>query len=605
MLLYALLYLTGYDLTLDDLKPFRQLGSKTPGIPKPNARPASKRRPARSAKASATRSAWRSPKRICGAVYNRADRAIVDHFTYCICGDGDLMEGISQEAVSLAGHLKLGKLIVLYDDNHVSLAGPDRHHAHRRSGRALRRERLAHAVRRRRPRQRRRDDRSSDHGREERHRPAVAHRGAHAHRLRLAAPRQLSRRTAKRSDPRTSRKSKEELGWPLEPDFYVPDDVLAFYREHRREGRRARSPVASDLRRVEDRQRRSRRAARTRAARRASGRSAVADVRRRERQRRDARRRRYGDERHRAEPARTRRRFGRSRSLDEDLPERLRRFRAQQLRRAQHPLRRARARHGGLQQRHRAARRAAAVRRDLLQLRRLLQAGVAPGCSDAASTRSSSSRTIRSFSAKTARRTSRSNSSRRCARRRTATSCARPTRSRRSRPGSSRWPRKGAPWVLVLTRQKLPFLGARDAAVGQGAYVSADADGGTPDLILIATGSEVSLAVDAEEDSRREGRADARRLDAVLGALRRRSRKRIATRCFRRRSPRACRSKPARRWAGRKYVGDRGFAFGIDHFGASAPAADDREGLRLHAGERRRPRPRTFALAARLGETRE
>ena len=79
----------------------------------------------------------------------------------------------------------------------------------------------------------------------------------------------------------------------------------------------------------------------------------------------------------------------------------------------------------------------------------------------------------------------------------------------------------GSPWVLVLTRQKLPFLGERDAAVSQGAYVLADAERRQPDLILIATGSEVSLAVDAKKILDGEGRADARRLDAVLGALRR------------------------------------------------------------------------------------
>ena len=124
-LLYSLLYLFGFPLTLDDLKSFRQLGSKTPGHPEyeyfQHAGVEATTGPLGQGFANAVGMAIAEAH--LAAVYNRA-QTIVDHYTYCLAGDGDLMEGISQEALSLAGHLRLGKLIVLYDDNKVSLAGP-------------------------------------------------------------------------------------------------------------------------------------------------------------------------------------------------------------------------------------------------------------------------------------------------------------------------------------------------------------------------------------------------------------------------------------------------------------------------------------------------
>ncbi len=123
MLLYSLLHLTGYDLSLEELKHFRQWGSKTPGHPErghtvgvevatgPLGQGLS------NAVGLAMAEAWFAAR------FNKPGHTVVDHYTYGICGDGDLMEGITQEAASLAGHLKLGKLIFLYDHNHISLAG--------------------------------------------------------------------------------------------------------------------------------------------------------------------------------------------------------------------------------------------------------------------------------------------------------------------------------------------------------------------------------------------------------------------------------------------------------------------------------------------------
>ena len=97
-----------------------------PATPSSATRPASRSPPARSARASPTPSAWRSPRRISPQHFNRPTQQIVDHHTYVIAGDGDMEEGISAEAASLAGHLGLGKLIAFYDDNHDHDRGPDR-----------------------------------------------------------------------------------------------------------------------------------------------------------------------------------------------------------------------------------------------------------------------------------------------------------------------------------------------------------------------------------------------------------------------------------------------------------------------------------------------
>ncbi len=121
-LLYALLHLTGYDLSIADLQAFRQLGSKTPGHPEYHHTPGVEVTTGPLGQGFANAVGFAIAEAHLGAVYN-SGTTIVDHHTYVLCGDGDLMEGVSAEAASLAGHLGLGKLIVLYDDNKVSLAG--------------------------------------------------------------------------------------------------------------------------------------------------------------------------------------------------------------------------------------------------------------------------------------------------------------------------------------------------------------------------------------------------------------------------------------------------------------------------------------------------
>ena len=123
-LIYSLLHLYGYDLSMDDLKNFRQLGSKTPGHPEFGLAPGVEATTGPLGQGSANAVGMAIAERKLANLLNTPDQKIVDHFTYALVSDGDLMEGVSTEAASLAGHLKLGKLIYLYDSNDISLDGP-------------------------------------------------------------------------------------------------------------------------------------------------------------------------------------------------------------------------------------------------------------------------------------------------------------------------------------------------------------------------------------------------------------------------------------------------------------------------------------------------
>jgi transketolase len=123
MLLYSLLHLSGYDLPLQEIKHFRKWGSKTPGHPERGVTAGVEVTTGPLGQGFANGLGMAIAEAWLAARYNRPGHKIVDHYTYAMCGDGDLMEGVSQEAASLAGHLRLGKLIYLYDQNHISLAG--------------------------------------------------------------------------------------------------------------------------------------------------------------------------------------------------------------------------------------------------------------------------------------------------------------------------------------------------------------------------------------------------------------------------------------------------------------------------------------------------
>ncbi len=123
MLLYSLLYLSGYDLALEDLKEFRQWGSRTPGHPEYGHTPGVETTTGPLGQGFGNAVGMAIAERHLAATFNREGHAIVDHHTWFICSDGDLMEGISHEVASYAGHLELGNLIGFYDDNHITIEG--------------------------------------------------------------------------------------------------------------------------------------------------------------------------------------------------------------------------------------------------------------------------------------------------------------------------------------------------------------------------------------------------------------------------------------------------------------------------------------------------
>ena len=123
MLLYSSLYLSGYDLSLDDIKNFRQWGSKTPGHPEYGHTPGVETTTGPLGQGIGNAVGMALAETHLAAIFNRPDYEVIDHRTYFICSDGDLMEGVSHESASFAGHFKLGKLIGFYDDNHITIDG--------------------------------------------------------------------------------------------------------------------------------------------------------------------------------------------------------------------------------------------------------------------------------------------------------------------------------------------------------------------------------------------------------------------------------------------------------------------------------------------------
>ena len=122
-LLYSLLYLFGYGLTLDDLKSFRQWGSRTPGHPEYGDTPGVETTTGPLGQGVANAVGMAIAEQHLGARFNKEGLKLIDHYTFAMCGDGDLMEGVAQEAVSMAGHLGLGRLILIYDDNNITIEG--------------------------------------------------------------------------------------------------------------------------------------------------------------------------------------------------------------------------------------------------------------------------------------------------------------------------------------------------------------------------------------------------------------------------------------------------------------------------------------------------
>lgn len=228
MLLYSLLYLTGYDLTLDEIKNFRQWGSKTPGHPENALTPGIEVTTGPLGQGFANGVGMAMGAAHLAAKFNQKDFSLIDHYVYAIVSDGDLMEGVAAEAASLAGHLKLGKLIYLYDDNHVTIEGftdlafsenvPGRfesygwHTSTVEDGNDL--AAIEAAIR---------DAQSVGD------RPSlISVKTTIGYGMPTAGTRKAH------SDPpgeEAVRETKRHLGWPEDRQFYVPEDALAHFRQ--------------------------------------------------------------------------------------------------------------------------------------------------------------------------------------------------------------------------------------------------------------------------------------------------------------------------------------------------------------------------------------
>jgi transketolase len=236
MLLYALLHLTGFDLPLDEIKRFRQWGSKTPGHPEYHDTPGVETTTGPLGQGFATGVGLAIAAERIAALYNRDGYPLFDHYIYALVSDGDLMEGVASEAASLAGHLKLGRLIYLYDDNRISIDGSteiafteDRaarfeaygwHVLHVEDGNDV--EAVDRAL----------HDAKGDP------RPSLIVCRTH---IGYGLPTKQDTAAAHGEPPGEEELegAKERLGWPLEPRFFIPDEVRDHYDTVAARGRAA------------------------------------------------------------------------------------------------------------------------------------------------------------------------------------------------------------------------------------------------------------------------------------------------------------------------------------------------------------------------------
>ena len=227
MLLYSLLHLTGFDLPLDELKNFRQWGSKTPGHPEVHHTPGVETTTGPLGQGFANGVGMAIAERWLAENYNRDGFPVVDHYTYAIVSDGDLMEGVASEAASLAGHLKLGKIIYLYDDNSITIDGKtdisytedwakrfDAYGWHVQSIDGMDGAAVAAAIEAAKA-----DPRPS----------IIGCRTIIGYGSPKKAGTSKSHGEALGKDELAA--TKANLGWPAEPAFYIPDDVLAYFRQ--------------------------------------------------------------------------------------------------------------------------------------------------------------------------------------------------------------------------------------------------------------------------------------------------------------------------------------------------------------------------------------
>lgn len=227
MLLYSLLHLTGYDLPMAEIKRFRQWGSRTPGHPERGLTPGVETTTGPLGQGIGNAVGMALAAAHLAKRYNRPDFPMIDHYTYCLAGDGDLMEGVAAEAASLAGHLRLGRLICLYDDNRVSLAAStDLTFTEDRAGRFAAYGWQVQTV-------------ADGNDLAEIEQALAAARAETGHPSLICVRSHLGYGSPHKQDtfeahgsplgPEEVKLSKENLGWPVEPPFYLPDPVLAHF----------------------------------------------------------------------------------------------------------------------------------------------------------------------------------------------------------------------------------------------------------------------------------------------------------------------------------------------------------------------------------------